>query len=439
MSESRRFGGAELILLLIVLAAAAGTRFWYLWECADHAQKEGPLQVQDAWPVLRGLPAGTELRGQKPPNELDALVHNLKEDHWFGCLAPLAMTEERTAHLAPGYPWLLSWLERSPVDLGPTDRTVRWMQCGLGSLTAALYFLFAFRAFGSRLVAFLAGILCAVHPFWIVNTAEINDGVLVSFLLALSLYLGASGGQSGAAFTSLLYGLSLAALALVRAAFLPFAVVALVWFLLHCRTFRRGWLCGLLAFLGLANGLTFWTIRNYRVPDWPGHVVPIADSTYLHLWIGNNPRSTGGPQSEQLVIETLAQARGETPSATAEHLAALNQRERYHQMGPEVWAQVQNDPAGTLRRRISSGLCFVLGEKWFKDGTLWLARDQENRDLPGWFINSYPTIFYAAVLALLGLGMLGWRWSYGFRTSSMPAALAVFWIACPMCSVMPKA
>src|SRR5438105_565379 len=82
-------------------------------------------------------------------------------------------------------------------------------------------------------------------------------------------------------------------LPLVRAALLPFAVVAVLWFLVRCRTLKRGWLCALLAFLGFANGLAAWTVRNFQTFH---DAVPIADSTYLHLWIGNNPLATGGPQ-----------------------------------------------------------------------------------------------------------------------------------------------
>src|SRR5207302_2036930 len=123
------------------------------------------------------VPAGTEVRGRQAPNELDQLVHNLKGSHEFKSAAPLSRGEEKTAHRAPGYPFFLSWLEQAPLDLSPVDRTVRWIQCGLGALTAVLYFFFALRAFDCRAVATLTGLFCAVHPVWIVNTAEINDGV----------------------------------------------------------------------------------------------------------------------------------------------------------------------------------------------------------------------------------------------------------------------
>src|SRR5437764_160529 len=83
-------------------------------------------------------------------------------------------------------------------------------------LTAVCYFFFARRAFASALVGAIAGLFAALHPFWIINTAELADGVLATFLLAVVLVLGARGSHSGGAVASLLYGLALAGLALVR-------------------------------------------------------------------------------------------------------------------------------------------------------------------------------------------------------------------------------
>ena len=77
-------------------------------------------------------------------------------------------------------------------DLEPL---VRWIQCGLGILTAGLYFLFARRTFNSRLVGGLAGLLTALYPYWIINTAGINDGTVTTFLLALVLFLGSVAGR----------------------------------------------------------------------------------------------------------------------------------------------------------------------------------------------------------------------------------------------------
>src|SRR6476659_5661456 len=121
----RRFVFADVVLLLLVLLTAAGTRAGYLWSCANRGQNAGPLQVQDGSPLLTSLPSGTEMNGHAPPSEVDALASNLKEHNWFGSLAPLAREEERTAHTAPGYPYLVSLIARLPVD---REFAVRWLQ-----------------------------------------------------------------------------------------------------------------------------------------------------------------------------------------------------------------------------------------------------------------------------------------------------------------------
>ena len=130
MTTARPFGLGDAVLFLAILAAAAGGRAGYLAFGCDYARQAGPVAVQ-------GEPA-----------ELRTLVSSVKDRGVLASQAPFAGTEEPTAHAAPAYPWLIGLLARLPVDL---DATVRWTQCGLGSLTAALYFLFARRAFGSRL------------------------------------------------------------------------------------------------------------------------------------------------------------------------------------------------------------------------------------------------------------------------------------------------
>src|SRR5262249_6077562 len=133
---------------------------------------------------------------------------------WWLTPAPLSDTKETTAHTAPGYPWLVGWLAGMLDEPNrPTLKTaeiLRWGQCALGALTAGLYFLFGRRAFRSSAVGTLTGLFCALHPFWVINALELNDGVLASFLLGLALVCGARASQEGDAFASLLYGLALA-------------------------------------------------------------------------------------------------------------------------------------------------------------------------------------------------------------------------------------
>ena len=404
MTDARPFGLADVVLFLAVLLAAAGARAGYLVACDDRGRAAAPVRVQ----------------GEAA--ERDSLVAGLRDRGTFATRAPFADAEEETAHVAPGYPWLLGLLARLPVDQAAT---ARWIQCGLGALTAGLYFLFARRAFRSRLVATLAGFACAAYPFWVVNTAELSDGVLATFLLAACLFLGARAGGVGGSFTSLLYGLALAGAALVRAALLPFAFIGLLWFLLRARTMPRGWLLALLAFLGFANGLAPWLLHNVQVQH---DVVPVVDSAYLHLWMGNNPQATGGPMDEPAMLKALAEQRGETPEEAARRLAELPQRRRYASLAGAVVEEVRSDPAATVRRRLRAGLYFVFGERWFQNGELWVLNQPPEAGTP---LAAVPVTLTASLLALLVLGVLGWRWTYGWRVASMPAALAVIWVPLP--------
>ena len=409
-------------LFLAVVAAAAGARAWYLTSVADPAAEQPPLRAQDP-PPPAPLAGGAEALGKKDPTELDDLVYNLSKYRWFGSLAPLADKEERTAHVAPGYPWLLSLAE---TWLDEPHAVVRWVQLALGALTAGLYFLFARRAFFTLAVALLAGLFCTLDPFLVVNTAEINDGVLTTFLLAACLFLGTRGSQEGEALTSLLFGLALAGLALVRAALIPFAVVALLWFLWHCRGLRRGWLCALLAFLGFANGVAPWTVRNVRA--FSGEVVPVSDAMFLHLWEGNNALATGGPETEEELRQAL-------PSEWRQKvLEETSQPRRYNLLARPLLEAVSADPAGTLRRRVAAAGYFAFGQDWFADGSPGQAPGQGPSAagvLPAWVLDNYSVLILAPLLAMLVLGLLGWRWTYPWRRHAMLATLAVVWVPLP--------
>jgi hypothetical protein len=398
--EMRRFGLADVTLFLVVLAAAAGARAWYISDQVEGGTSADRVYVQDDRSA-----------------ELDQLVQSVKRDGSFRSRAPLAAGEEETAHTSPGYPWLLGQAARLVEDGQSLESLVRWAQCGLGALTAGFYFLFARRAFRSLLVGTLAGLFCAVHPFWVINTAELNDGVLASFLLGLCLFTGGHSSQAGGATTSLLYGLGLAGLALVRAALLPFTVVALVWFLFRCRVLKRGWLYALLAFLGFANGLVPWTLRNFQTFD---EVVPIVDSAYLHLWIGNNAEANGGPQKAEELPRILASERGERGRDFVERLERTKQPDRYNQLAQVVVDNVADDPALAAERRLSAGLDFVFGADWFP------KHDRLSRGSDEW-----DGVLTGTLLALLLLTVLGWRWTYAWRHYAMPSSLAVIWIPLP--------
>jgi 4-amino-4-deoxy-L-arabinose transferase-like glycosyltransferase len=403
MTPMRRFGLVDFVLFLCVLALAGGVRAGYLMLAADYGRNAGPLVVQDA----------------ASDADLQQLIHSVKNNNTFVSAAPLADGPEETAHVSPGYPYLVGMAARfiAPDRL---DSTLRWGQCALGAVTAGLYYLFARRAFRSLAVGVLAGTLCALHPFWIVDTAAINDGTLASFFVGLSLFVGARAGQTGGPFASLLYGLALAGAALVRAALLPFAFVALAWFLLRSRRMPSGWLGALLSFLGFVIGLAPWTIRNWQVFSEP---TPIVDSAYLHVWMGNNPSANGGPVDvEKLTTEQLEEVKN-----------IKKQPERYARLGRFAWDEMRRDPPAVPQHRLLSGLAFFFGQREIgpEHRVVDVATPSEDSNMPKELADNYEGVFLWTVLGVTVLGLLGWRWSYGWRVESMPAVLAMIWIPLP--------
>jgi hypothetical protein len=427
MTDKPRLGVIGFLFFLAIVLVAGAVRGRYIATCLDASSVSIPLEVQDPpAEIPSDIKLEPILRAQ--PNELDLLVYNLKEHHWFGAAAPLSKGEEKTAHVAPGYPWLLAQLAGWIEDSGTLLQTIRWTQCALGALTAGLYFLFTFAAFRSWWPALLAGLLCAVHPFWVFNAAEVNDGVVVTFLLALTLVLGMRGSQDGGAFVSLLFGLTSAGLAMVRAALLPFTVVSCLWYVSRCRSLPRGWLCAVLAVLGYANGLAPWIVRNAQAFHEP---IPVSDSMYLHLWIGNNVNATGGPQDETKMHDSLSTARLE------ELRAEENQARRYGMLAQDLLKNFQpknaNDDSALVRgisdvigRRLWAGLYFFFGEAWF---------DNPSRLFHSEFYSAqpaiYPLILNTSLLGMILLGAFGWRWTYGWRQTTRLAALALVWIPLP--------
>ncbi len=407
MTPIRRFGVVDFVLFLYVLVMAGGIRAGYLMLAADNGRSSGPLVVQDPADQAEAL----------------ALAQSYRDGGTFVVRAPLSDAPESTAHASPGYPWLLGLLGRvAPLD--KFELIVRWIQCGLGALTAGFYFLFARRAFRSLTAGLLTGLLCALYPFWVVNTAALDDGALVSLLVSLVMFTGARAGQTGGPFSSLIHGLTLAATALVRASLLPFAFVGLAWFLLRSRRLPSGWLAALLAFLGFVIGVAPWTVRNWQEFNEP---IPIVDSAYLHLWMGNNPQADGGTVDPRDVLPA---------DEVRKLIDDKKQPERYARLGHVVWDDLRNDPPAVAQHRFQAGLAFFFGAPERPAASTGAPRmrvvdaarptaDDHNALL------SSDTLFFWTLLGVMALAFLGWRWSYGWHAESMPAALAMFWIPLP--------
>lgn len=409
MTPSRLSPTLSFLLGLLVLVGAAGVRYWYLNQLA-HPADQGAWRVQ----VLPALDSNGK-------SEADQLVDGLAEGglvQGFRGPAPLAKEAEQTAHVMPLFPLYRYAVEKLLANkVGFSERPgdlLRWSHLLLGSLTALLVFLIATRAFQSRFVGILAGIAAALYPFWIVATASPFDGVLATFLVALSLYLAIRAGQQGGALTGLLLGIVLSATALTRAALLPFAFALLLWYLWRSRRQSGGWLFGLVAFLGFSCGLASWGVRCYQQL---GEPVPLVTSAWWHLWVGNNPAATGGP----VTPEMLAQL----PEERRETLSKLPQAQRYPALAADVLQEVEDHPYPTLVRRAKAMMLFFLGTTEPKRTNLLGYGESARPD--DWLFNALAGTLFGMFL----LAGLGWRWSYGWKSSTAPLALAVIWIPLP--------
>src|ERR1700690_2083719 len=124
MNESKKWSWLDSATLLFVIFLAAGLRFEYIALWADGGQGIPPFEVQGLSHPFE-LPEKEAVRNHPKSTELASLVGNLQEKGWFGSLAPLADKEEKTAHLSPAYPWLVSLIPHGDVH---ADAAIRWTQ-----------------------------------------------------------------------------------------------------------------------------------------------------------------------------------------------------------------------------------------------------------------------------------------------------------------------
>ncbi|MFM7151709.1 MAG: glycosyltransferase family 39 protein [Gemmataceae bacterium] len=384
-----------------------GLRAAYVHYLVAPKAPAGPISVQESSALIQG---------ESNQKDTWTLIENVRKSLRFSSQPPFAVEDELTAHIAPGYPYLVGLLGRS-VPEESLGELVRWGQVVIGGITPGFFFLFCRRAFHSLIVATLAGLFTAFHPFWIVEVANFTDATLVSFVLGLSLFLAVRAGDTGGPLTCLALGGVLGGLPLLRAALLPLSFILLIWFLLRSRWLKQGWLYALCAFLGFVATLAPWTIRNYQVF---GEPLPIVTSAYLHLWIGNNPEATGGPATD--AMWKLAESN--------ELLPQQSQPRRYSGFSRLVYDEISSNPEAFFQRRLNSSLMFLLGQKGLQQGTFF-EMDKDNSMLPESLSVYLGLIFKAFLVAMLFLSFIGWRWSYGWKLGCVPAALVVFWLPIP--------
>ena len=188
-----------------------------------------------------------------------------------------------------------------------------------------------------------------------------------------------------------------------------------------------------------------WTVRNVQIFNEP---VPICDSTFLHLWIGNNPLADGTELDENRLQESLlTHEKGFQPplillkeaEKEAKQLKEGNyQQLRYNMLMSYVAEEVRDNPRKTCNRRIQSILAFLLGGDYLYNGQKNADKVEKESgqgpiaELPEWLDDEYVKIsLSASLLAMLCLSLLGWRWSMGWRQEARLASLAMIWLPLP--------
>ncbi len=144
---------------------------------------------------------------------------------------------------------------------------------------------------------------------------------------------------------------------------------------------------------------------------------------FVHLWIGNNAQADGEPQDDKTLRSTFK------PERLKALEAETNQASRYRMLATDVWESAKTDVGGTVERRLRSGMAFAVGGDWLGGSNL--TRDTEHSDLPAWLIVSVAIALRVKLLAMLVVGLIGWRWSCGWSRDINLASLAMLWIPLP--------
>lgn len=259
----------------------------------------------------------------------DAIVHHR-------IAARLASTGEfqleKGLMVAPAYIFLMGGVYALA---GATPLAVRLVNALLGLLTLWGIWRLAYRLAGARAAA-IALILGTLHPHLLMITGWLYTENLALPLAVWSLYgLCYWQGLRGALGMGVLLGL----LALTRANFLPFVVIAAVWLAVRTRRWQAPAALLLSAILTIAPYVAFISTRY-------GAFIPIGLGGYVFLW-ANNPYADGG--YDPYFLERALTIGGETrpvrawldaPDPVARDRQALHLALQWIRENPTAWLQL---------------------------------------------------------------------------------------------------
>lgn len=159
-------------------------------------------------------------------------------------------------------------------------------QALIGTGTAFIAFLIGRDIFNAR-VGLLACAGVAFYPYYVMHDTALQDTAMVTFCIALSVWLLLRARNSNQAIDWALAGVALGVIALVRASAASIVPAALLWTTVWGTPKGIGGTIKPISILLLTAALTVapWLTYTYRITGAP---VLSTDSGYV-LWIGNNP------------------------------------------------------------------------------------------------------------------------------------------------------
>ncbi len=153
-------------------------------------------------------------------------------------------------------------------------------QAAMGAGTALITFLIGRHMFTTG-AGLIACAITAFYPYYVIHDTALQDTAMVTFALALAVWLLLRAAAQDRGRDWLIAGVALGAVVLVRVAMAPTIAAVLLWAMIWGTKRLRNWL--LLA-AGVALTVSPWLAYTYRATGTP---VLSTDSGYV-LWQGNN-------------------------------------------------------------------------------------------------------------------------------------------------------
>ncbi len=277
-------------------------------------------------------------------------------------------TDQPTAYRPPLYPLLLGVIIRC----GGQNAAIGIMQAMLGVATVILT-MDAGRRLGLGRGALVAGVLVAIDPLLLYETAQVMTETTAAFLAALCLWLCL---VLASPFTSLLIGAAIGAACLCRPTFWAFGIVAgVIWLVRHIRSIDwqegfsdHGIRPAVLTLAGVLLVVGPWAHRNSTMMGRP--VVTTTHGGYT-LLLAHNPEYTRAVVDQPWGTVWPASSFDEWSTGLEAELAAVKtpldrghlkpavELARDDWMNRKAWSYIRGNPLIAIKAG-----CTLLGRLW---------------------------------------------------------------------------